>query len=141
MPIFLDSHKILAFSPPEKITSSFGKIISIYGPSIEKVFFDIPLEEPSKFSIFIKHSLLFVDDTSQLYSPSFSVIAKRFQLLPESDEKYIFIFSDLFDLPEVFHLILWNEPISNLALPLGDLIFMLDNEKTKLKIIIENIYL
>jgi hypothetical protein len=106
LPIFFDSHKILAFSPPEKITSTLGKIISIYGPSIEKVFLDIPFEVPSKFSIFIKQSLLFIDDTSQLYSPSFSVIAKRFQLLPKSDERYIFIFSDLFNFPEAFHLIL-----------------------------------
>jgi len=55
-PIFLDSHKILAFSPPEKIMLLVGKIMSINGPSIVNVFFEIPLDDPSKFSIFIKQS-------------------------------------------------------------------------------------
>ena len=80
--------------------------MSINGPSIVNVFFETPLDDPSKFSIFIKQSWLFIDKTSQLYSPSFSVIANNSQLSPELDEKYIFIFSDSSDFLAGFHLIL-----------------------------------
>ena len=87
LPKFFDSHTILAFSPPVKTFSFEGEIISIKGPSILNSFFETPLKDPSKFSIFIKQLLLFTEETSQLYSPSFSVIANNSQSYPEFEEK------------------------------------------------------
>ena len=87
LPKFLDSHKILIFSPPEKILFSFGNNTFISGPSIIKFLLEIPLKEASKFSIFIKQFLLLIAETSQLYSPSFSVIAISPQSIPSLDEK------------------------------------------------------
>tara|TARA_B100001123_G_C15034707_1_gene916897 strand:- start:518 stop:733 length:216 start_codon:yes stop_codon:yes gene_type:complete len=66
LPIFFDSQIIFAFSPPDRILFSDGERISIDGPSIVKFFFDIPLKEPSKFSILIKHLLLLIEGTFQL---------------------------------------------------------------------------
>jgi len=63
------------------------------GPSIINDFFEIPIAEPSKFSILSKHLLDLIEATSQLYFPSFSVIAIRFQLIPLSGEINIFILS------------------------------------------------
>tara|TARA_B100000575_G_scaffold45412_1_gene32618 strand:+ start:3753 stop:3932 length:180 start_codon:yes stop_codon:yes gene_type:complete len=59
----------------------------MYGPSIEKVFFEMPLKFSFKFSILIRQLFDFTEETSQLYSPSFSVIAIRFHLIPLSDDK------------------------------------------------------
>tara|TARA_B110000014_G_C20088586_1_gene569663 strand:+ start:1045 stop:1323 length:279 start_codon:yes stop_codon:yes gene_type:complete len=87
LPIFFDSQTIFTFSPPDKTWFSIGATISIEGPSIVKFFFDIPRKEPSKFSIFIKHFLLFIAGTCQLYFPSFSVIETRLQVYPSSEEK------------------------------------------------------
>jgi len=63
------------------------------GPSIINDFFEIPIDDPSKFSILSKHLLDLIEGTSQLYFPSFSVIAIRFQFMPSSGEIYIFILS------------------------------------------------
>ena len=52
-----------------------------------KFFFEMPLKEASKFSIFIKQFLLLIAEISQLYSPSFSVIAISPQSIPSLDEK------------------------------------------------------
>ena len=52
-----------------------------------KFLFETPLKEASKFSIFIKQFLLLIAETSQLYSPSFSVIAISPQSIPSLDEK------------------------------------------------------
>ena len=104
-------------------------------------FFEIPFAESSKFWIFIKHCLLLIDGTSQLYSPSFSVMANKSQSSPEFDDKYIFTFSDMIVFLEDFHFIVWIEPIFNFSLPFGDLIFIFVIEKEKPKIIIQKIYL
>tara|TARA_A100001015_G_scaffold321663_1_gene453831 strand:- start:5253 stop:5468 length:216 start_codon:yes stop_codon:yes gene_type:complete len=63
------------------------------GPSIIKGFLDTPFDVLSKFSILIKHSSDFIEETSQLYFPSFSVIAIKSQLIPLSGDIKIFTLS------------------------------------------------
>jgi len=68
-----------------------------------KLFFETPLKDTSKFSIFNKQSLLLTAGISQLYDPSFSVIATKFQSTPSLKEKKILIFSVLSAFLFTFH--------------------------------------
>jgi len=106
LPKFFEFQIILALSPPAKKIFSEGDKILISGPSILKFFLEIALSELSIFCILIKQFLLFLEGTSQLYKPSFSVIAINSHLLPESNEMNIFTLSLLsLNCLLVFHLI------------------------------------